>query len=186
MAASAAYPALLPALDRKYRFTKKGRISDLTRVLLTDGGVFENLGVAVIEHADPNVSVARVNVGSQLQTMSDAAVLDLFNAMMGAQENLAAEFDSTAVEIPPGKPQVRFVEDSAQWVPRGRVLRCHIEDDENGETVIYIDDRAFDLAEFGGLLRFFTGWGMRITFVPEDQVTEQPKIEVREPEDEED
>ena len=30
--------------------------------------------MAVIEHADPNVSVARVNVGSQLQTMSDAAV----------------------------------------------------------------------------------------------------------------
>ena len=151
--------------------------------------------MAVIEHADPNVSVARVNVGSQLQTMSDAAgahaearrreVLDLFNAMMDAQEKLAAEFDSTAVEIPPGKPQVRFVEDSAQWVPRGRVLRCHIEDDENGETVIYIDDRAFDLTEFGGLLRFFAGWGMRITFVPEDQVTEQPKIEVHEPEDEE-
>ena len=111
--------------------------------------------MAVIEHADPNVSMARVNVGSQLQTMSDAAVLDLFNAMMDAQEDLAAEFDSTAVEIPPGKPQVRFVEDSAQWVPRGRVLRCHIEDDENGETVIYIDDRAFDLTEFGGLLRFF-------------------------------
>ena len=65
------------------------------------------------------------------------------------------------------------------------MLRCHIEDDENGETVIYTDDRAFDLAEFGGLLRFFTGWGVRITFVPEDQVTEQPKIEVREPEDEE-
>ena len=63
--------------------------------------------MAVIEHADPNVSVARVNVGSQLQTMSDAAVLDLFNAMMGVQENLAAEFDSTAVEIPPGKPSSR-------------------------------------------------------------------------------
>ena len=56
--------------------------------------------MAVIEHADPNVSVARVNVGSQLQTMSDAAVFDLFNAMMDAQEKLAAEFDSTAVEIP--------------------------------------------------------------------------------------
>ena len=87
---------------------------------------------------------------------------DSFNAMMDAQEDLAAEFDSTAVEIPPGKPQVRFVEDSAQWVPRGRVLRCHIEDDENGETVIYIEDRQFSLTEFGGLLRYFAGWGMRI------------------------
>ena len=40
-------------------------------------------------------------------------------------------------------------------MPRGLVLRCHIEDDENGEAVIYIDDGAFDLAEFGALLRYF-------------------------------
>ncbi len=49
VAASAAYPALLPALDRNYRFTKKGSTSDPTRVLLTDGGVFENLGVSPME-----------------------------------------------------------------------------------------------------------------------------------------
>ena len=49
VAASAGYPVALPALDRKYRFTKKGRISDPTRVLLTDGGVFENLGVSPME-----------------------------------------------------------------------------------------------------------------------------------------
>ena len=49
VAASAAYPVLLPALDRKYRFTKKGGITDPTRVLLTDGGVFENLGVTPME-----------------------------------------------------------------------------------------------------------------------------------------
>ena len=130
---------------------------------------------AVIEHADPNVSVARVNVGSQLQTMSDAAVLDLFNAMMDAQENLAAKFDSTAVEIPPGKPQVRFVEDSAQWVPRGRVLRCHIEDYENGETVIYIDDREFSLTEFGGLLRFFPGGACASPSLPKTRSRSSPR-----------
>ena len=49
VAASAAYPALLPALDRKYRFTKKGSITNPTRVLLTDGGVFENIGVSPME-----------------------------------------------------------------------------------------------------------------------------------------
>ena len=69
-------------------------------------------------------------------------------------------------------------------MPRGRVLRCHIEDDENGQAMIYIDDQEFSLAEFGALLRCFAGWGMRITFVPEDEVTEQPEIEVREPEEE--
>lgn len=49
VAASAAYPVYLPALERKYRFTKNGRSSDPTRVLLTDGGVFENLGVSPME-----------------------------------------------------------------------------------------------------------------------------------------
>ncbi len=49
VAASAAYPVLLPALERKYRFTKNGLTTDLTRVLLTDGGVFENLGVSPME-----------------------------------------------------------------------------------------------------------------------------------------
>ena len=57
VAASAAYPALLPALDREYRFTKKGATTDPTRVLLTDGGVFENLGVSVMEPGrEPSIS----------------------------------------------------------------------------------------------------------------------------------
>lgn len=49
VAASAAYPVLLPALDREYRFLMKGATTDPTRVLLTDGGVFENLGVSPME-----------------------------------------------------------------------------------------------------------------------------------------
>ena len=49
VAASAAYPVFLPALERKYRFVKNGQTSAPTRVLLTDGGVFENLGVSPME-----------------------------------------------------------------------------------------------------------------------------------------
>ena len=49
VAASAAYPAFLPALERKYRFLKNGQTSAPTRVLLTDGGVFDNLGVNPME-----------------------------------------------------------------------------------------------------------------------------------------
>ena len=57
VAASAAYPALLPALDREYRFLKKGATTDPTRVLLTDGGVFENLGVSPMEPGrEPSIS----------------------------------------------------------------------------------------------------------------------------------
>ncbi|MDE0402041.1 MAG: ThiF family adenylyltransferase [Gammaproteobacteria bacterium] len=49
VAASAAYPLVLPALERKYRFTKCGETSSPTRVLLSDGGAFENLGVSPME-----------------------------------------------------------------------------------------------------------------------------------------
>jgi NTE family protein len=48
VAASAAYPLLLPALDRSWTFEKEG-IEAQSRILLTDGGVYDNLGVQVLE-----------------------------------------------------------------------------------------------------------------------------------------
>ncbi|MCD0462500.1 patatin-like phospholipase family protein [Roseiconus lacunae] len=50
VAASAAYPALLPAIDRFFAFNPIG--GDKThnhRVILTDGGVYDNLGVTCME-----------------------------------------------------------------------------------------------------------------------------------------
>ena len=48
VAASAAYPALLPPFDWVRRFEKNGTTRS-ERVIVTDGGVFENLGVSVME-----------------------------------------------------------------------------------------------------------------------------------------
>lgn len=48
VAASAAYPLLLPALDRQWRFLQDGTESE-RRVLLSDGGLYDNLGVQVLE-----------------------------------------------------------------------------------------------------------------------------------------
>jgi integrative and conjugative element protein (TIGR02256 family) len=48
VAASAAYPVLLPALDREYTFVRDGAATR-HRVLLTDGGVYDNLGVTCLE-----------------------------------------------------------------------------------------------------------------------------------------
>lgn len=44
--ASAAYPIALPALDREFDFTKKDGSTSTNRVILTDGGVYDNLGLA--------------------------------------------------------------------------------------------------------------------------------------------
>ena len=45
VAASAAYPLFLPALDEILEFNKAGR-DERNRVILTDGGVYDNLGVS--------------------------------------------------------------------------------------------------------------------------------------------
>lgn len=47
VAASAAFPAFLPAIDRRMEFEKDGATSS-SRVMITDGGVYDNLGISCI------------------------------------------------------------------------------------------------------------------------------------------
>jgi hypothetical protein len=95
-----------------------------------------------------------LTIGPQIGSMTNSDILDLLNATIEAQDRLAAEYDHALIEIPPGRPQIRFHEGSEQWVPRGDVLRCHIEDDEAGEVVVYVDDQELSLH----LLRTYAGW----------------------------
>jgi hypothetical protein len=91
----------------------------------------------------------------------------------------------TLTEIPIGKPQVEYSPDSDQWVPRGHVVRaviltdCAIEPDLD-EPFVSVDDRDFTLREFFRMVGTFGGWGMRIAFVADDEIHEQPRIKVRE------
>lgn len=138
---------------------------------------------AIIEYADPSISVVNLRVGPSLAGMTDAEVLELFNDMLEAQADIAAGVDPTLTEIPPGHPQIEYNERSDQWVPRGQVLRCHIDDDAEEGTIIQIDDMELDMAAFGRMLQVFSGFGMRIAFVDEEDVTEEPEMVVREPDD---
>ena len=122
-------------------------------------------------------------VGPELARMSDEEVLAFYNATIAAQERLAAERAYVAIEVPPGQPQVRYFPDGGQWVPRGGVLRCVVEDDEQGQAVIVVDDRELSLEEFGRLLTTYAGWGMRIEFTPDDETGRRPRLEVRDPEE---
>ena len=49
VAASAAYPVFLPALDKKWRFVRRSGQVVEERVVLTDGGVYDNLGTSCLE-----------------------------------------------------------------------------------------------------------------------------------------
>jgi hypothetical protein len=137
---------------------------------------------ATIEYADPEISDTRLTIGPQIKTMTDRDIVDVFNGIMDAQEKLLRGWNKTVVEVQPGKQQIEYHEDSDQWVPRSDVLRCIIDDGgPDGEVTIYIDKEELSLKEFGRLLRVHAGWGMRIAFVPEEYITENPKIEIGDP-----
>lgn len=58
VAASAAFPALLPALDEVLPFNKKDGTRREERISLTDGGVYDNLGLAPLwPDRDPQISL---------------------------------------------------------------------------------------------------------------------------------
>jgi len=65
VAASAAYPLLLPAIDEVPTFQKRDGSLASQRITLTDGGIYDNLGLAPLwPDRDPKVSigVGKVNV----------------------------------------------------------------------------------------------------------------------------
>jgi hypothetical protein len=106
----------------------------------------------------------------------------IFGRGVDAQRKLLRGWNKTVVEVQPGKQQIEYHEDSDQWVPRGDVLRCIIDDGgPDGEVTIHIDEEELSLKDFGRLLRVHAGWGMRIAFVPEEYVTENPKVEIGDP-----
>ncbi len=151
-----------------------------THVLIDQVRITREGNDAIIDHADANLSGARI---TGIATMSDAEIVEMYNEILDSQWALLQQWDKTVVEEPPGEKQIDYHENSDQWVPRGDVLRCIIDDGgPNGEVIISIDDQELSLTEFGRLLSVHAGWGMRIAFVPEEFVTENPTVKVRKPE----
>ncbi|MBK8575443.1 MAG: hypothetical protein IPN90_07140 [Elusimicrobia bacterium] len=111
--------------------------------------------------------------------MSDQELLDFHNQHIRDLAAFAHENKKNmpAVEIV-GRPQIEYSEQCSKWVPRGGVVRCTITS-EDGMPAFEIDDRTLTLQEFGQMLTTYEGWGMRIIFVPEDELHKTPRIEVR-------
>ena len=158
---------------------KRPRIARLDQVRISRDG--ED---AVIEFLDGSTATTHLRVGTEVQDMNDEAILLLFNQVIAAQIRNCDEMgEYVAVEIPVGSPQVeRFPGTTTEWVPRGGVLRCVIDDgggDDGSLPVIYVE---FEWDEFGRMLCTYAGWGMRIVFVPDDELERTPRIVVKEPE----
>ena len=157
---------------------KKPQVTTLDKVTITREG-----DTAVIDYLDPTIGGVNLTIGPSLKLMSDQEVLDCHNGILMERDRFAANYHHEALEIPPGKPQVKYFDKGDQWVPRGGVLRCVIHDDEHLQAVIEIDDREFTLEEFGRMLTTYAGWGMRIVFVPDDDLEKEPTIVIGEPEE---
>jgi hypothetical protein len=139
---------------------------------------------AIIEHADTAYGTTRLLLGPMLQNMSDAEVLEAFNEVIAAQDASVADPANRPVEIPRGRPQIEWLEDLQQWSARGHVLKCEVSDDEDGNLVVHVDDKELDAEAFLQLIKPFAGWGMRITFMDESQIHEEPEVIIRDPDDE--
>jgi len=160
---------------------KKPRIARLDQVRISREG--ED---AIIEFLDPAIPTTHLRIGPDVQEMTDEDILLLFNQVIAAQIRNRDELgEYVAIEVPVGSSQVQHHPECVnEWSPRGGVLRCLIEDGggEDGELpVIHMDDREFSWEEFGRMLLTYAGWGMRIVFVPDDELDHAPKIAVREP-----
>ena len=135
---------------------------------------------AIIDFHDPAIATTHFRLGVSVRRLSDQQILDRFNEIVAAEQRAAAVH--VTVEIPPGCPQIQYVPAADQWAPRGAILRCVIDDSgPRGEAVVHIDDQSLSLQEFGRLLCTYAGWGMRIAFVPEDDLDREPRITVCEP-----
>jgi hypothetical protein len=161
---------------------KKPRIARLDRVMISREG-----GDAIIEFLDGSTATTHLRVGPQIETMTDDEILLVFNQTIAAQIRNRDELgEYVAVEVPAGSPQVEhFPGTMTEWVPRGGVLRCVIEDgagEDGSLPVIHVDDQEFDWEEFGRMLCTYAGWGVRVVFVPDDELERTPKTIVREPE----
>jgi hypothetical protein len=158
------------------------RLRKLTRVPIEQVRITREGNDAIVDHADAGISGAHLAIGPEIAAMTDAKIVDLYNDILESQHRLLAEWDKTVIEEPLGEKQIDYHENSDQWVPRGDVLRCIINDGgPEGEVTIQIDDKELSLAEFGRMLRVHAGWGMRIAFIPEEFIAENPKVEIRKP-----
>lgn len=162
---------------------KRPHVASADQVRITRDG-----DVAIIEYADESVATTHLKIGAgKLAAMTDEELLDYWNERVEAGEAHRQSVTFTATEIPIGKPQVELFERGNQWTPRGDVLRCQILSDaaippDVDAPFVSIDGRDFTLGEFMTMVGTFGGWGMRIEFVPDDELHQRPKLRVGEPE----
>jgi hypothetical protein len=152
-------PLASRSTNRKVRY-----IACLDEVVVTRDGDF-----ARIQYRERDIADTLLHIGPEIGEMRDQEIAELHNEYLRNDGRQVDEDGEVAFEMPLGSAQIEYFARCDQWVPRSRVLRC------------LIDGQKLQLKQFGKLLAAYEGWGMRIEFVPEDEVHRRPRLEVREP-----
>jgi hypothetical protein len=151
-------------------------IVDLDEVNVTRDGE-----CARIEYKEAGIAVTNLEIGPEIVEMSDRDIVQVHNQGLRNGAKRATQYKYVVYEVPLGSAQIEYFARCDQWVPKSSVLRCQIQVAEHGETIVTIDDRKLRLKQFGKLLASHGGWGMRIEFVPTDEVHHRPSLQVRQP-----
>src|ERR1700676_1243447 len=117
---------------------------------------------ARIEYKEEGIAVTHLQIGPEIAGMSNGEILEAYNECLRNDAKLAAERKYVAFELPLGSAQIEYFARCDQWVPRGGVWRCVIQEDEHGQLFIKVDEQELRLKQFGKLLTTYAGWGMRI------------------------
>lgn len=102
---------------------KKPRTASLDEAIISREGEY-----AVIEFREPGISSMNLKLGPKVKTMTDRQILNAFNKAVHSMEEMRINYIHAPVEIPAGKPQIKYFAAGDQWVPRGDVLRRIIDD----------------------------------------------------------
>jgi hypothetical protein len=151
-------------------------IARLPEVIVTRDGDF-----ARIEYKEGDIPASLLKIGPEIRKMSDSEIVELHNDALRDKATRASGYKQVAVEMPLGSAQIEYFARCDQWVPKGTVLRCLIRDGLHGRLLIRVDEQDLGLKQFGKLLSTYEGWGMRIEFVPQEEVHRRPVVEVRDP-----
>lgn len=140
---------------------------------------------AIIAYADEGVATTHLKMGSdKLAHMTDEQILEFWNDGIEARDELMANQEFVAIEIPMGKPQLEYEKLSDQWVARGHVVKGVVlgaNGNDIDEELITVDGRDLTVREFVRMMSTFGGWGFRLVFVADTDIHDDPVIDVREP-----
>jgi len=156
----------------------KRRVVTPSEVMITRNG-----DTAVINYSDPTMGAGtNMKVGPELSKMTDLDVVEMHNDTIRGMEEHREAHPFVAIEVPEGSPQIEYSKECCQWSPRGDILRCRIECSDHSASipVIDIDGKHLNWREFGTLVSSYEGWGMRVMFVPDDEINKTPSIAVQE------